>query len=748
MSNGLLDDLNPEQRRAVETTEGAVLIVAGAGSGKTRVLTHRIAHAVRERRVAPHEILAITFTNRAAREMVERVEELLGGRLRGMWVMTFHAACARILRAEAERIGFRPGFTIYDQADQVRVVRDVLEDELEKDPKRYPPRGIHAKISDAKNRLVGPEQFAAEVSGFFDQTVSDVYGRYQRRLAEAGAMDFDDLLMHAVQLLEDVPAVRETWQARFRHVLVDEYQDTNHAQYRFVRALAEAHGNVCVVGDSDQSIYSWRGADIRNILDFERDYPSAAVIRLEQNYRSTQKILDAANGVIAHNERRQPKRLWSDLGAGEPVRVVECEDEQAEARLVVGEISRLLVEGHAASEIAIFYRTNAQSRVVEDLLRRHDLPYQVVGGLRFYDRAEVKDALAYLQALVNPADTVAMRRIINAPRRGIGDTTVSRLIQHAQAMGITLREAVREADEVLPTTAARRAVAQFAVLLESLEGLVGTGNVATLLDRVLDQSGYRDALREERTVEARGRLENLDELVGVAHEFDAREEGGGLEAFLQELSLVSDADEDEHATKSLVTLMTLHTAKGLEFPVVFLVGMEDGVFPHQRAIEEANLEEERRLCYVGMTRARQRLTLTYCRSRMLFGSRNQNPPSLFLTEIPAEVIEHERQRPAFSAAAGRTATTTPYAPGRAGFERQRERGFGAAAAAPTVTRPAPARPREDADLPLLATGDTVLHTKWGEGIVTAIRSAEEVVVRFPEQGEKTLHVRYAPISKV
>ncbi len=748
MPDGLLDELNPEQRRAVETAHGAVLIVAGAGSGKTRVLTHRIAHLVREHRVAPHAILAITFTNRAAREMVERVEGLLGGRSRGMWVMTFHAACARILRAEAERIGFRPGFTIYDQADQVRVVRDVLEDELEKDPKRYPPRGIHAKISDAKNRMIGPEQFAAEVSGFFDQTVSDVYGRYQRRLAAAGAMDFDDLLVHAVRLLEDVPDVRERWQTRFGHVLVDEYQDTNHAQYRFVRALSQTHGNVCVVGDSDQSIYSWRGADIRNILDFERDYPNAVVVRLEQNYRSTQKILDAANGVIDHNAQRQPKRLWSDLGAGDPVRIVECEDEQGEARLVVGEIARLLDDGHAASEVAVFYRINAQSRVIEDVLRRHDLPYQVVGGLRFYDRAEVKDALAYLQALINPADAVAIRRIINAPRRGIGDTTVSRLIQHAQAMGITLRDAVREAEDVLPTTAARRSVARFGALLDRLGELVEGSRVAPLLERVLDDSGYREVLREERTVEARGRLENLDELVNVAHEFDAREEGGGLEAFLQELSLVSDADEDEHATRSLVTLMTLHTAKGLEFPVVFLVGLEDGVFPHQRAIEEANLEEERRLCYVGMTRARQRLTLTYCRSRMLFGVRNQNPPSLFLTEIPAEVVEHERQRPAFSAAGRRAPATAAFAPGRAGFERQRERGFGNLAPAAAITRPAPVRPREDRDVPLLATGDTVKHAKWGEGIVTGIRSAEEIVVRFPEQGEKTLHVRYAPIEKI
>ena len=399
MPQGLLDELNPEQRRAVEATEGAVLIVAGAGSGKTRVLTHRIAHLVRDHGVAPFQILAITFTNRAAREMGERVDGLLGRRSRSMWVMTFHAACARILRAEAVRLGFRPGFTIYDQADQIRVVKDVLEDELDKDPKRYPPRGIHARISDAKNRLVGPVQFANEADGFFDQIVAEVYTAYQRRLQLAGAMDFDDLLMHAVDLLETVPDVREKWQDRFAHVMVDEYQDTNHAQYRLVRALAAKHGNVCVVGDSDQSIYSWRGADIRNILDFEKDFPNATVIRLEQNYRSTQRILDAANGVIAHNSGRQEKRLWSELGSGEAVRLVECEDEQSEARLVVSQIGGLLHDGYAASDVAVFYRTNAQSRVLEDVLVRQGVPYQVIGGPRFYERAEIRDAVAYLAVL-------------------------------------------------------------------------------------------------------------------------------------------------------------------------------------------------------------------------------------------------------------------------------------------------------------------------------------------------------------
>ncbi len=753
MPAGLLDGLNVPQRDAVESVNGAVLVVAGAGSGKTRVLTHRIANLVANHGVRAHEILAITFTNRAAREMVERVNALMGASSRGMWVMTFHAACARILRKEAELIGFRPAFTIYDQADQVRVVRDVLEEELDKDPKRYPPRGIHARISDAKNRLIGPERFAEEASGFFDQTVAEVYAAYQRRLARAGAMDFDDLLLHAVQLLESHTAVASRYAERFRHVLVDEYQDTNHAQYRLVRALTAHHRNVCVVGDSDQSVYSWRGADIRNILDFEQDFPNARTVRLEQNYRSTQHILDAANAVIENNRDRQPKRLWSDLGPGERVRVVQCEDEQAEARLVVTQVARMLNEGYAASDVAVFYRTNAQSRTIEDLLRRHDIAYQVVGGLRFYDRAEVKDALAYLQVLGNPADTVAMRRVINAPRRGIGDTTVSRLVQHAQAFGITLREALGEAESALPNAAARKAVAAFNELLSSLESLTATASVAELLLRVLDDSGYRDALLEERTVEARGKLENLDELVSVAREFESRTDDGprDLATFLQELSLVSDADEDEHAVRSLVTLMTLHTAKGLEFPIVFLVGMEDGVFPHARAIDDGNLEEERRLCYVGMTRAREHLTLLYCRSRMLFGVRNSNPPSTFLAELPDSAIEHERLRATYQSIARPAAVPGAreggWGPGRAGWERERSSGF-RQAPAPTPAAPAraPTRPRPEG--PILGTGDTVRHTKWGEGIVIGVESADIVLVRFPTQGEKRLHVGYAPIERV
>ncbi len=553
------------------------------------MLTNRVANFVLHHDVAPYEILAITFTNRAAREMVDRVARILGNRARHAWVMTFHAACARILRREAEHLGYRSSFSIYDAADQVRLVRDVLETELNLDTKRYPPRGIHERISSAKNRHCGPEAFAKEAAGFFDETVAKVYAGYQRRLVQAGAMDFDDLLYNAVTLLEDVPDVRSRWQRRFQHVMVDEYQDTNHAQYRIVRALAAEHQNVCVVGDPDQSIYSWRGADVRNILDFGRDFPGGEVIRLEQNYRSTQRILDGANGVIEKNRERQPKRLWSALGDGEPVRVVEAADENAEARYVCGRINDELERGGSASDVAVFYRTHAQSRALEDGLRRLDIAYRVIGGSRFYDRAEIKDALAYLQVVANPADDVAVRRILNSPRRGIGSSSEQRLAEYAQAVGEPFTEALRQADGLLSAAPGRRAL-EFSQLLEQWR-LVGDGDgVGALLDRILDDSGYRDALREERTVEARGRLENLKELVGVAREYDLRarivaedtreldaaaagavpdeEEpiAPGLAAFLQEMSLQTSADEVDDDRRGQATLMTIHNARGSSSP--------------------------------------------------------------------------------------------------------------------------------------------------------------------------------------
>jgi DNA helicase II / ATP-dependent DNA helicase PcrA len=756
--DALVEGLNPEQRQAVETVSGPLLVLAGAGSGKTRVLTNRIANLVANHEIAPYEILAITFTNRAAREMVDRVAQALGNRARHTWVMTFHAACARILRREAEHLGYRSSFSIYDAADQVRLVRDVLETELNLDTKRYPPRGIHEQISSAKNRQCGPEAFAQEASGFFDETVAKVYAGYQRRLVAAGAMDFDDLLFNAVTLLEDVPDVRSRWQRRFQHVMVDEYQDTNHAQYRIVRALAVEHRNVCVVGDPDQSIYSWRGADIRNILDFERDFPGGEVIRLEQNYRSTQRILDGANGVIEKNRERQPKRLWSALGDGEPVRVVEASDENAEARYVCGRINEELERGGSASDVAVFYRTHAQSRALEDGLRRLDISYRVVGGSRFYDRAEIKDALAYLQLVANPADDVAARRILNSPRRGIGTSSEQRLAELAQALGEPFREAVRRAPEVLSAAPARKA-AEFSDLVDQWQLLGDAEGVGGLLDRILDDSGYRDALREERTVEARGRLENLEEFLGVAREYDLRARivaedtreldadgdlppdedepiAPGLTAFLQEMSLQTSADEDDDDRRGQVTLMTIHNAKGLEFPSVFMIGMEDNVFPHIRSLEEQNVEEERRLCYVGMTRAERSLTMVYCRERTLYGRTSANPPSMFLAEIPAALVTHERL-------AGRRLQT--FSSGA--IEAARARAGAASLASgqrPAVT--VGIRRRED--IPQLATGDAVRHRAWGDGIVIGVASAEEVVVRFPEQGEKRLHIAYAPIEKI
>ena len=731
MSTNALTGLNPAQLEAVVAEPGPILVVAGAGSGKTRVLTHRIAHLVDEHGAAPASVLAITFTNKAAGEMAERVNRALGRSATGMWVMTFHAACARILRAEATRIGFRQSFSIYDSSDQVRLVRSIIEDDLGKDSKRYPARGVHARISDAKNRLISAEQFADDSDGYFDTTVGEVYLRYQSRLLEAGAMDFDDLLVHTANLLEQIPEAREKWQTAFKHVLVDEYQDTNHAQYRLIRSLAAGHQSIFVVGDSDQSIYSWRGADIRNILDFEKDFPNARTIRLEQNYRSTQHILDAANAVIEHNEGRQEKRLWSELGQGEPVRVVECQDERSEARFVVGQIARVIGEGGSLRDVAVFYRTNAQSRALEEALRQADVPYRIIGGTGFYDRQEIKDALAYLRAIANPSDDVSLRRIINVPRRAIGDTTVSRLAEHAGMLGVSLRLALLDAESILPGSAARKAVSGFAALMDRLTASAVSMEPAELLERIYDETAMIESLRAERTLEANGRIENLDELLGVARSATLTgEPEADLAMFLQELSLVSDADQlPDSDDDSAVTMMTLHTAKGLEFPRVYMVGMEDNIFPHARALEEANLEEERRLCYVGMTRAREQLTMTYARTRSLYGRQDYNPPSTFLSEIPAESVNHER-------VASRGGTSLPSSQGR------------------WSDRPAPipqsrAIVREPAkDLPLISTGDTIRHLRWGDGIVIGVPSAVEILVRFPEAGERRLHVAYAPIELI
>src|SRR5213082_2928156 len=638
-----LADLNPAQREAVLATEGPLLVIAGAGSGKTRVLTYRVAHLLHAAGVKPNEILAITFTNKAAGEMRERLEDLLGPVARAIWILTFHAACGRILRREAPRLGYRSNFTIYDSADQVRLTKQCLE-ELERDPKRFAPRGIHEQISSAKNQLVGPEEYAKRVSSFYDQTVAEVYDLYQRRLFASNAVDFDDLLMLTVDVLDRFPEAREKWQKAFRYILVDEYQDTNHAQYRLLQLLAEKHRNVCAVGDPDQSIYAFRGADIRNILEFERDFGETRTIALEQNYRSTNTILQAANAVIAHNRERKPKNLWSELGEGEPVRVLEVEDEHAEARFVAAEIAALVEEGYNGSEVAVFYRTNAQSRVLEDVLVRQGIAYQVIGGPRFYERAEVKDLVAYLQVIDNPYDAVSLQRIANRPRRGIGDSTLARLQSYSDAQGFSLWEAMEFAEEAGVGAAPQKAVRAFRTMIESCMSGALELEVPELIERVLDQSGTIGALEAERTIESQGRIENLQELVALAREWVESAAEPSLSSFLQEVSLYSDQDAIR-GEGSLVTLMTLHNAKGLEFRVAFMIGMEEGLFPHSRSIEEQGLEEERRLCYVGMTRAKERLALLHASSRMLYGGRSYNLPSRFLDELPEAHVERDRLRP-------------------------------------------------------------------------------------------------------
>jgi DNA helicase-2/ATP-dependent DNA helicase PcrA len=712
-----LADLNPAQREAVLTAEGPLLVIAGAGSGKTRVLTYRVAHLLAAHGVKPNEILAITFTNKAAGEMKERVERTVGNVARAIWIMTFHSACGRILRREAERLGYRSNFTIYDQADQVRLVKQCLE-ELERDPKRFVPRGIHSQISNAKNQLISPDEYANRVASFYDQTVADAYALYQRRLFGQNAVDFDDLLMLTVDVLQRFPEARERWARSFRYVMVDEYQDTNHAQYVLLQLLAGEHKNLMAVGDPDQSVYGFRGADIRNILEFERDFPSTKVIPLEQNYRSTNAILNAANEVIHHNRDRKEKNLWSDLGEGEPVRVVETEDEHAEARFVAAEIAALIEGGYSSREIAVVYRTNAQSRVLEDVLVRQGVAYQVIGGPRFYERAEIKDAIAYLQAIDNPYDAVSFTRIVNRPRRGIGDTSLSRLQAYASGAEMTLWEAMGRAEEAGLGAAAIKAVTSFRNAMESLQATATDSNVADLIEAVLDRSGYLEALEAERTFEARSRIENLEELVGVAREYDAAAQEPSLSGFLQEISLYSDQDaiRDDADDGGQVTLMTLHNAKGLEFRAVFMIGMEEGIFPHSRSIEENTLEEERRLCYVGMTRAQERLTLTHAMRRNLYGRYDANLPSRFLDELPTLGVERERLRPASWSGYGRQTVAHEYAP------------------------------RES--FPELSTGDAVRHESLGTGIVTRIEAGGVVTVRFEDGNERRLMLEYAPLERV
>jgi DNA helicase II / ATP-dependent DNA helicase PcrA len=731
----LLEGLNPPQREAVTHPGGPLLVLAGAGSGKTRVLTHRIAYLIHSDQARHSEVLAITFTNKAAQEMRERVELLLGRSTRGMWVMTFHAACARILRSEAPRLGYTRQFTIYDQADSRRLVKRCL-DELGVDPKRFTPAAVQHQISDAKNKLRDAAAYRQLVGSYFEQTVADAYELYEQRLVQMNAMDFDDLLVRTVNVLELFPEVRARYGAAFRHVLVDEYQDTNHVQYRLLQLLAggdKGHRNLMVVGDDAQSIYGFRGADIRNILDFQDDFEDATVVRLEQNYRSTQTILSAANAVIAHNRGQMAKHLWTDLGEGDLVKVRELDDEHAEARYVVGEIERLVDEGVSRAEIAIFYRMNSQSRVLEDTLVRREIGYQVIGGTKFYERAEIKDAMAYLTVLGNPQDAVSFTRVANSPKRGIGQTSLSRVLAHAETMGIPVWDAAADPSSVpgLGTAAVRaleRFMATMAGLRERVEQRVPVGD---LLEAVLDDSGYRDWLKAERTIEAQGRLENLEELVEVAREFDAAAEADGdtLDAFLQQVALVADSDE-RRDDEGLVTLMTLHNAKGLEYPIVFIIGCEEGVFPHSRSLDEGTLEEERRLCYVGITRAMRDLTFTHARRRNVFGSASYGLPSRFLAELPPDLVEADPST--------RTSGVGAFA------------GAGGGAGRPRLTT-SWASAQTQAPEPSGASfrlGEDVVHAAFGDGVVTSVEPGGIVVVRFASDGsERKLMAEYAPITK-
>jgi ATP-dependent DNA helicase UvrD/PcrA len=774
----LLEGLNEPQREAVTHGEGPLLILAGAGSGKTRVLTHRVAFLIYTDQAQAGEILAITFTNKAAKEMRERVERLLGHGTRAMWLMTFHSACARILRADAERLGYTRQFTIYDQADARRLTKRCM-DAVGVDPKRHTPAAIHNQISAAKNKLQDAAAYGQATGSAFEEMVGEVYSLYERDLHRMNAMDFDDLLFRTVNLLELFEEARERYASAFRHILVDEYQDTNHAQYRFLQLLVgggrqtpargervalEGHRNLAVVGDDSQSIYSFRSADIRNILDFQDDFPDARVVKLEQNYRSTGTILAAANAVIANNRGGIAKRLWSELGTGEPICVRELDDEHAEARFVVGEIERLVDEGASRTEIAVLYRTNAMSRVLEDALVRHEIAYQVIGGTKFYERAEIKDAIAYLTWLTNPFDVVSFTRVANSPRRGLGQTSLARIVAHSATVGVSVWEAASAPDAIPGLGAAAvKALRRFMDTMDALRARAIEAHppvpVGDLLEAVLSQTGYVEALETERTIEAQGRIENLEELVEVGREFDATAEAGTaaeggqgtLGVFLQQVALVADADsrsEDE----GLVTLMTLHNAKGLEYPTVFITGCEDGVFPHSRALDEGGLEEERRLFYVGVTRAMRKLYLTHARRRAVFGAQAYGLPSRFLEEIPAELTEREEAAVFVASAArgggpdGLSARRLAHAGSWASAARATAGSPGARAARQAVGGSARVGGRQV--MGSFGLGEDVTHAAFGEGVVTGVEPDGVIVVRFARDGsERKLMSEFAPVTR-
>lgn len=736
-------ELNPQQAEAVINTEGPMLIMAGAGSGKTKVLTCRVANLL-QKGVRPYRILAITFTNKAAAEMRERVNNMSGPAAKDVWLFTFHAFCARFLRMEIDKLpGYGGNFAIYDTADSQNLIKQILK-EMNLDDKRFQPSGILSRISNAKNALQDAAAFARQAGDFYEQKVADIYSRYEQKLQLNNALDFDDLLMLSIKLLQENKEVREKYQDRFDYLLVDEYQDTNHAQYLLTKFLAAKHRNICVVGDADQSIYGWRGADIQNILDFEKDYPDAKVIKLEQNYRSTQIILDAANAVIENNTGRKPKNLWTENKSGADIIYFQAVDERDEARFVIEQLQNLQrTENKKLGDMAILYRTNTQSRIFEEMLIKSGISYNMVGGLKFYERKEIKDIIAYLRVIFNPADSLSLLRIINVPKRGIGDASLAKIQAYAAANNVSLFEAVSNAAAIDGLSS------RFVSKLDDLAGIIfelmnlaGEAPVEDLIDRVLRDTGYLEELENERTPQAQSRIDNLHELISVAQEFAASEEENNLENFLAHVALVSDIDDTELG-EDAITLMTLHSSKGLEFPVVFLVGMEEGLFPHARTLmDETEIEEERRLCYVGITRAKEKLFLSSTKMRTIYGNTVTYPPSRFLQEIPARLVKTIKRQERFSALenfkqVSEKYSTRPQKPASTfnphSFMPQKP----AAAAGGTGTR--------------FNTGDRVSHSKWGEGMVVSVKDSpdgQEVKVAFAGAGVRSLLTKYAVLKKL
>lgn len=735
--------LNPQQAEAVINTEGPMLIMAGAGSGKTKVLTCRVANLL-QKGVRPYRILAITFTNKAAAEMRERVNNMSGPAAKDVWLFTFHAFCARFLRMEIDKLpGYGGNFAIYDTADSQNLIKQILK-EMNLDDKRFQPSGILSRISNAKNALQDAAAFARQAGDFYEQKVADIYSRYEQKLQLNNALDFDDLLMLSIKLLQENKEVREKYQDRFDYLLVDEYQDTNHAQYLLTKFLAAKHRNICVVGDADQSIYGWRGADIQNILDFEKDYPDAKVIKLEQNYRSTQIILDAANAVIENNTGRKPKNLWTENKSGADIIYFQAVDERDEARFVIEQLQNLQrTENKKLGDMAILYRTNTQSRIFEEMLIKSGISYNMVGGLKFYERKEIKDIIAYLRVIFNPADSLSLLRIINVPKRGIGDASLAKIQAYAAANNVSLFEAVSNA--VAIDGLSSRFVSKLddlAGIIFELMNLANEAPVEDLIDRVLRDTGYLEELENERTPQAQSRIDNLHELISVAQEFAASEEENNLENFLAHVALVSDIDDTELG-EDAITLMTLHSSKGLEFPVVFLVGMEEGLFPHARTLmDETEIEEERRLCYVGITRAKEKLFLSSTKMRIIYGNTVTYPPSRFLQEIPARLVKTIKRQERFSALenfkqVSEKYSARPQKPASTfnphSFMPQKP----AAAAGGTGTR--------------FNTGDRVSHSKWGEGMVVSVKDSpdgQEVKVAFAGAGVRSLLTKYAVLKKL